>query len=233
MSTRRAFTLVELLVVIGIIALLVALLLPALRRAKEQANRITCASNLRQIGYCFAMYAQEFRGQLMGPQFFTQGAKGNWVSYPPMGRLEDSQIARYLGKRFNPGVLTCPSDNPQVHQRTQWTGIYRYSYSVNIWLYLKPPLKWDQIRRPANMILAIDESMETVDDGAFCGCRITQQGRNVLAARHDKLTDNTKAPNDGRGNVLYCDNHVDFAYRTILSAQKYEQTLSGGRKVHW
>src|SRR4051794_1599603 len=62
---RAAFTLVELLVVIGIIALLISILLPALSKAREAANRTKCLSGLRGFGQLMHLYADEYKGKVI------------------------------------------------------------------------------------------------------------------------------------------------------------------------
>ena len=77
-SQRTGFTLVELLVVIGIIALLISILLPSLNRARETANRVKCASNLRQIGTAIQLYANENRGAFPRTIYSAGMTSGTW-----------------------------------------------------------------------------------------------------------------------------------------------------------
>src|SRR5580692_6793457 len=70
-SRRKAFTLVELLVVIGIIALLISILLPALGKAREAANTLKCASNLHSISEGIGIYIVDYKGVFPPSNFYT------------------------------------------------------------------------------------------------------------------------------------------------------------------
>ena len=97
MTRRKAFTLVELLVVIGIIALLISILLPALNRAREQAKMVQCLSNLRQIGAAMSMHAVDHKNHVPLAGYLWTHAPNNPSSTPLGMHDPGQQLFSYWG----------------------------------------------------------------------------------------------------------------------------------------
>lgn len=124
-TNNRAFTLVELLIVIGIIALLVAILLPALNQARASARTVACASNVRQVMTAITLYANDNAGLL--PPLVTDP-----TTYPGIGYNDWSGVLvanRYLG---DGNALTCPADDlPRSTTGLTLTNPVPRSYGAN------------------------------------------------------------------------------------------------------
>jgi len=204
---ERAFTLLELLLVIAVIAVLAGLILGGLSRARQRVGAAACTSNLRQLGLAFALYCESHADTFPAP-----GSKSvygpqpeDWIWWHPGRDDNRSAIVPYISQ-FTPQLFRCPQDVEAI-----WPGqVYAYSYSLNSLdlegganpgmssivtqdrkLY---PFKTAQVKNPSGKILLVDEDRSTVDDS-----RWTPGYESLITSRHNR-----------RGVVALADGHVQL-----------------------
>jgi prepilin-type N-terminal cleavage/methylation domain-containing protein len=180
-----AFTLVELLVVIGIVAVLIAILLPVLGKARAQANRTVCLSNIRQLGAGILMYCNDNDGYFPTCAYAADDLSyifypEDWIHWQANRNLDDSAIAKFLGRGDKlKSLLRCPADSLDGRRIrpgiTPGQGPYLYSYAMNeaMGRNFKPyaskiPSKINQWRASSKKIL-LTETLEEQSMHPVCG----------------------------------------------------------------
>jgi prepilin-type N-terminal cleavage/methylation domain-containing protein/prepilin-type processing-associated H-X9-DG protein len=211
---KYAFTLVELLVVTGVIAILLSLLLPTVAGARRSAQRVACLSNLREIGLAFSSYLGQNRDHYPRPAQLNVAKPEDWIWWESTRAPQGKGVVQRL---LNESILHCPADDPNSHRQLMggigtslWTDVFRMSYSINgqiCRLWPAATLRTSQVRRPSDKILAVCESSATIDDGCWMWQPNQGSGANVLSRRHERTGEGGK-DEGGLGNVLFADGHA-------------------------
>jgi len=193
---HRGFTLIELLVAISILALLVGILLPNLKRAREAAQRAACGANLRQLGIAMRLYLDDSNDFL--PAALPYGGLPDWEEGDPFDLPDIATVLKpYLEREvgYQDGVFRCPGDLPGKTQRQgKLAGKTYYqtdgtSYAYNFRLSgrkLYDLVRNERVKRHFGGVVAEEEIWILRDMVAFHG----------------------KPGTPGAANYLYIDGHV-------------------------
>lgn len=229
---RRGFTLIELLVVIAIIAILGALVLPALSQSRMRADAIECRNNIRQLSLAFFMYADDNGSYLVNnygkPQ--TIATRDTWANnVEDWGNSDDNTNITYIiDTLFSPydsrsaGIFKCPSDHAPAANgpRTRSMSMNGMVGDPGTLLDYFNPLyaqffKVGDIPDPAGIFVFLDEHCDTINDGFFINRLEDYQWGNLPASYHN-----------GAVNLSFADGHTE-THRWVV-ADTIRPPVQGG-----